>query len=123
MHALGASLKSLGVGAAPFSHISAAQALRVLRATLSELKVSDAALYRTHDLRRGHARDLQVRGGVLREILAAGDWRSPAFLRYLDVGELERGAVAEAHLDDSSDDEEDAAPTADHASARVVSAG
>ena len=87
------------------------------------MKVTEAAMYRTHDLRRGHARDLQERGGVLREILAAGDWRSPAFLRYLDVGELERGVVAEAHLDDSSDDEEDAAHTADQASARVVSKG
>ena len=39
---------------------------------------------RTHDWRRGHARDLQRGGARLWEILQAGDWKSPAFLSYLD---------------------------------------
>jgi len=74
--------------------------------------LSDAAEYRTHDLRRGHALDLQLSGAFcpghgpaecrcactlsgapLGEILAAGDWKSPAFLDYLDKYRLERDLV------------------------------
>ena len=52
-------------------------------------------------LRRGHARDLQRHGASLYEILMAGEWRSPAFLKYLDVFALERDVVVEAHVDES----------------------
>ena len=68
--------------------------------------VDCSASYRTHDLRRGHAKDLQVNGATLYEILAAGEWRSPAFLSYLDLAELERDVVVEAHLDESSSEDE-----------------
>ena len=69
-------------------------------------KADNAEAYRIHDLRRGHARDLQQYGASLHEILEAGEWRSPAFLKYLDVSSLERDSVLEAHLNESSDDEE-----------------
>ena len=36
------------------------------------------------------------------DILKAGDWRSAAFLNYLDQGDLEDAAVLQAHLDESS---------------------
>ena len=39
------------------------------------------------------------------EILNAGGWRSPAFMRYLNLEELETDAVVQAHLDESSEDE------------------
>ena len=52
-----------------------------------------------------HARDLQANGAPLHTILAAGEWRSPAFLQYLDVNELEADAVVEAHMDESSGDD------------------
>jgi hypothetical protein len=55
--------------------------------------------------RRGHARDLQSAGACLKEILAAGEWRSPAFLRYLDIDALESDLVVDAHMCESSDDE------------------
>ena len=35
----------------------------------------------------------------------AGEWRSPAFLKYLDVMELESAAVVEAHLEEESDED------------------
>ena len=64
---------------------------------------------RTHDWRRGHARDLQRGGARLWEILQAGDWKSPAFLSYLDAHQLEAGCVAEAHelgeIENSDEDE------------------
>ena len=94
------------VGGALFSGFSSALVLRCLRSRLASLGVPSAELYRTHDFRRGHAQDLLARGATLREILEAGGWRSPAFLRYLDLVELEREAVVEAHLLESDSDGE-----------------
>lgn len=63
---------------------------------------------RTHDWRRGHAKDMQMNGKRLWEILQAGDWRSPAFMEYLDLHRLEEDGVAEAHgVAELSDDDED----------------
>ena len=72
---------------------------------LALLEVPNYEQYRCHDLRRGHARDLQLKGAGLAEILVAGQWSSPAFLKYLGVQALEASAVLEAHMDESSDDE------------------
>ena len=46
-------------------------------------------------------------GATLWEILAAGEWRSPAFMKYLDLHRLETDVVVQAHMDES--DDEDAA--------------
>ena len=93
------------VGQQPFKGFSAGTALSFLRNLFTWLDIPDSAEYRTHDLRRGHARDLQESGASLVEILQAGQWRSPAFLQYLDVQELEWDAVLAAHLNESSDDD------------------
>ena len=93
------------IGDAPFAGINAGSALAMLRSLLGWLDVPDAGAYRTHDLRRGHAKDLQVSGAGLAEILAAGQWRSPAFLQYLDIEKLELDAVVEAHVDESGDED------------------
>ena len=63
--------------------------------------------YRCHDLRRGHAKDMQLNGATLYEILAAGEWKSPAFLDYMSLMELETGAVIEAHQAESSSEDEE----------------
>ena len=44
-------------------------------------------------------------GAPLWEILAAGEWKSPAFLLYLDMHQLERDLVVQAHVDDSDSDD------------------
>ena len=80
VHVLGAFFKSCEPGSQPFVAIAAHQARSFLKTWLFGLGVADAHLYRPHDLRRGHARDLQVGGSTLVEILNAGQWRSPAFL-------------------------------------------
>ena len=86
--------------------------------------VDQAADYRTHDLRRGHAQDLvesgmikshlhargcwsssHVAGASLAVILSAGEWKSPAFLAYIDQAKLETDVVVAAHVDDSDDDD------------------
>ena len=105
VHVLGKFFADLGLGMTPFSILSAPGVLAALRRWLQVLQVPDALHYRTHDIRRGHARDLQRSGSSLLEILHAGEWRSAAFLSYLDTDDLECDATLEAHLCESSDDE------------------
>ena len=54
------------------------------------------------------ALDSQLSGAPLWQILEAGEWRSPAFLKHLDMSMLERELVVQAHCDES--DEEDMGP-------------
>ena len=42
-------------------------------------------------------------GGPLWKILAAGEWRSPAFLDYLDIHKMEVEMVLQGCLDEESD--------------------
>ena len=105
VHALGSYFQSLGKGERPFLALGGGAALRMLRALLTDLQVPGASEFRTHDLRRGHAEDMRLNGATLGEILRAGDWKSPAFLQYLDQEQLEVDRIVEAHLVDSSDGE------------------
>ena len=105
VHVLWQYLSSQPAGFRPFEKISAAKALCRLRDILQVLKVPEFESYRTHDFRRGHARDMQADGASLGEILAAGQWRSPAFMSYMEYHELEHDAVVEAHLVESSDED------------------
>ena len=98
-------MTEFGAGSQPFSAWRPDMVLSVLREVLQLLDVEDAQAYVAHDLRRGHAQDILLRGGTLIEILRAGDWRSAAFLDYLDKHRLERDATMAAHLADSSDEE------------------
>ena len=36
----------------------------------------------------------------------AGEWKSPAFLKYLDLVALDRDMVVQAHLDEESEDDD-----------------
>ena len=94
------------VGEKAFPGINAGGALKQLRLMLQLLDVKDFALFRCHDLRRGHAKDMQLNGASLYEILAAGEWRSPAFMEYMSLMDLEMGAVMEAHQAESSSEDE-----------------
>ena len=103
VHTLWKYLAGFPVGSQPFASISAGNALVQLRTVLGRLGVPSAKLYCLKDFRRGHAKDLQLSGAPLSVILRAGEWKSAAFLTYLDGCELERDAVLEAAL--LSDDE------------------
>ena len=48
--------------------------------------------------------ECMMRGDRLADILRAGEWRSPAFLLYLDMTKLESSLVVEAHLNESDED-------------------
>lgn len=121
---LGRLCAQIKTGTQPFRQITAASARRVLREMLGELRVKSAALYDTHDLRRGHALDLQqastrhivcssdsaftLHAGVpLNDLLRAGGWKRPPFLRYLKIEDLDRDLVLRAHVDESSSDSEE----------------
>ena len=65
MHVLGALVDEGPEGSQPFKDITPSAALKTLRSMLEAIKVEDAASYRCHDLRRGHALDLQLSGRPL----------------------------------------------------------
>ena len=45
-------------------------------------------------------------GASLYEILAAGEWKSPAFMAYLDLNCLDRDLVVQAHMDEEASEED-----------------
>ena len=71
MHVLWKYLSSQPAGFR-FEKINAAKALSRLGDVRQVLKVPEYETHRTHDVRRGHARDTQADGTSLGEILAAG---------------------------------------------------
>ena len=105
VHVLAPWLGSSPDGAQPFVHLSAAKATAGLRDLLTSLGVPDAHEYRLHDFRHGHARDLTGATSDLRTILDAGQWTSPAFMKYLDMSKIETDMIVQAHQDDSEDED------------------
>ena len=96
-------LHSLPIGTKPWSGHTSASANEALRDSLLTLAVPQADLYRCHDLRRGHARDLFDSGTPLEDILRHGEWRGKSVRKYLDECDLEQQVVLEAALE--SEDE------------------
>ena len=65
MHVVGAYLQEFRPGEALFHGISAQDALMKLRVMLAAIRVEKPEQYRCHDIRRGHALDLQCSGAVV----------------------------------------------------------
>ena len=108
IHVLAEWMKLTPDGARPFEGITCARANQALRIFLEAFCRDPChAKYRTHDLRRGHAEDLRLSGASLYEILRAGEWRSLAFLSYLNQMALEHDVVLQAHVDESSSEDDD----------------
>ena len=105
MHVLGEYIRTQPDRCPLFHKSSKHSVLYRLRERLRQLGVPEADSYRTQDFRRGHAKDLQTRGCSVKEILAMGEWSSPAYLKYQDLELLEHDLVVRAHLDESSDEE------------------
>ena len=74
--------------------------LRILKAAASSLGID----FKFHNLRRGMAQDMLSSNHSLPAILAAGAWRSGAFLRYLSRRELDAAAVLETALEATDSD-------------------
>lgn len=62
VHILGPIVAACPKGARLFEGITAAEALATLRHMLEQIGVKRPHLYRLHDIRRGHAKDLQLSG-------------------------------------------------------------
>ena len=103
---LGPLIKESSPGAALFGGITGQDALRKLRFMLAAIGVENSEQYRSHDIRRGHALDLQCAGVPLWQILEAGEWSSPAFLKYLDLHRLDAELVVQAHAGESDSEDE-----------------
>ena len=73
-------------GAAPRENCSQQFVIKRLRQDLAKLApmVSEPEKHGTHDFRRGHAEDMRASGCPLADILRAGQWKSAAFLRYVN---------------------------------------
>ena len=69
-HRLAPVLQKCQRGQKLFEGITPAKALGVLRLMLAAVGVGDADAYRTHDLRRGHALDLQLSGTCALHLLS-----------------------------------------------------
>ena len=73
-------------GAAPWEDCSPQFVIKRLRQDLAKLApmVTEPEKHGTHDFRRGHAEDMRASGCPLADILRAGQWKSAAFLRYVN---------------------------------------
>ena len=77
--ALLAFARMVPAGTPLFGHLSRKgggkeEALKDLRGLLAAVGVRDAKVMRTHDIRRGHERDIKDSGGRLCELRAAAGW-------------------------------------------------
>jgi hypothetical protein len=87
--------KDLPDGHQPWKNISPAQARRRLRELLQRFQVANALKFGTQDFRRGHAEDMRKMGCTLAEILRAGQWRSAAFMTYMDEAGIDKASLSE----------------------------
>ena len=106
VHVLGPLISKTMPGIELFKGITKADALASLRSMLAAIGVEKAECYRSHDMRRGHTLDLQCAKAPLWQILEAGEWSSPAFLKYLDLHKLDQELVVQAHCLESDSDSE-----------------
>ena len=86
-------LEDLPDGHQPWHSIGPSQARRRLRDLLQRYLVPDAQKYGTQDFRRGHAEDMRKSGCSLAEILKAGQWRSAAFMKYMDEAGIDKAGL------------------------------
>ena len=64
MHVVGRYVREVAPGELLFQGITAREALSKLRFMLAAIGVENSDKYRSHDIRRGHALDLQCSGTI-----------------------------------------------------------
>jgi len=75
-----------------------------IRDILRNVGEEDYKLYGCHSLRRGMAQDIWENTKSLKDVLLAGEWRSPAFLLYLNQTEVNEEVVLQAILHEDDDE-------------------
>ena len=78
--------------------------LRTLRKYLNLLGIPNAQEYTLKAFRAGRATAMAAGGSSLGVILQAGDWRSAAFLRYLDETTIDTAAFLQQTLEGSDEE-------------------
>ena len=104
VHVLELILRSKGLGEKLFE-FSSAHLLKQVRRLLGLLGHRCANQCTLKGFRAGRATSLAAAGSPLGVILAAGEWRSAAFLRYCHADELSVTSMIEVACED--DDDED----------------
>ncbi len=85
-------------------NFSTPQFVKAMSASLIFLGYSEASSMTAKSFRAGRAHAMASQGSNLKEILQAGEWKSKAFLAYVDQNALEEEAVLN-HVIAGSDDE------------------
>ena len=109
VHTLGKHVENCNRGEPVFGDLSIEWVRQALRTLMHELDEPQAAIVRTHDLRRGHTDEIRALGGDDKTIRAAGGWmqKSMAPLDYLDLQQLEMEGCMLAHGAAASDSDSD----------------
>ena len=99
LHVTGKFVNEIPRGERVFPSLSKEVMLQGMRAMLAALGVDQAALYRTHDLRRGHADDIRALGGNQHDLCKSGDRKpgSKGYLPYLWREQMAMELCHEAH--------------------------
>ena len=87
-------LGSLPDGTRPWHGVSPGFARQRLRRILELLSVPESSEYGLHDFRRGHAEDMRKCGCTLAQIMRAGQWKSAAFMTYLNEMEIDKAVAS-----------------------------
>ena len=103
-HRLGPLLAQKRPGDRLWSFTSSAL-LKMLRRCLALLQAEGAAKFTFKAFRAGHATELATSGAAWAQILAAGEWRSMAALRYIDADAVDSSAATWEAVQNSSDED------------------
>ena len=83
-----------------------AQTVQTLRRVLGLLSVKSSQSYTLKSFRAGRATELAAQGRSIGDILRAGEWRSAAFLSYVDADAVDERQLLESTLENSDADSE-----------------
>ena len=82
-------------------HFTSSSFLGATRRYLALLGVAEACTYTLKAYRAGKATAMAAAGATVGQILLAGEWRSQAFLRYVDTDAVDAAQVLSATVDNS----------------------
>ena len=81
--------------------LSSRDTLLAIHQALACLRAATPELYTLKMFRAGHATELAKSGKSVGDILRAGEWRSAAFLAYIDEDLVDASQILEHVLEDS----------------------
>ena len=98
VHFVGVYVAQTNVGT-PLLNFTVPQCVNAIKRALTLLGVENARCFSLKAFRAGHATELAKKGTPIGQILKAGEWRSSAFLRYVDEDVVDANSFANEILD------------------------